>query len=81
MAVDALDPGPDGTYPWWPRDGEGRPLNSQAAAEVAGSGTYMPHGTEVSGDRDRDGLPKRHDISPRRPDGTAIIPPTIPPKG
>lgn len=31
MAVDALDPGPDGDYPFWPRDDS--------------AGTYMPTGT------------------------------------
>ena len=81
MVVDAYDPGPNGDYPWWPRDAEGRPLNTHAAAEAAGSGTYMPHGVERSGGRDLDGNLKVHDLTPRKPDGTAIVSPTIPPQG
>ncbi len=79
MPVDALDPGPDGTYPYWPRDAAGKPINTQADAEAAGSGTYMPHGKELSADRDRDGYRKVHDLTPRTPDGQPIVPPTIPP--
>jgi hypothetical protein len=79
MAVDAYDPGPNGDYPYWPRDAEGRPLNTQPDAEAAGSGTYMPHGKSVSTERDRLGHPKVYDVTPRTPDGTPIDPPTIPP--
>ena len=81
MVRDAYDPGPNGDYPHWPRDAQGRPLNSQVDAEAAGSGTYMPRGIEVSPDRDRDGFRKVHYVTPRKPDGTPIVPPTIPPQG
>ncbi len=79
MPVDAYDPGPLGNYPYWPRDAAGKPINTQAHAEAADSGTYMPHGKEVSADRDRDGNPLLLDLTPRKPDGTPIVPPTIPP--
>jgi hypothetical protein len=79
MAVDAYDPGPLGNYPYWPRDAEGRPINDQAHAETAGSGSYMPHGTELDSSRDRDGYRKVHDLTPRTADGQPIVPPTIPP--
>ena len=39
----------------------------------------MPHGTEPSRDRDRDGYRKVRDVTPRTPDGTPFVPPTIPP--
>ncbi|MDP9358983.1 MAG: hypothetical protein M3R02_27630 [Chloroflexota bacterium] len=79
MPVDAYDPGPLNNYPYWPRDAAGKPLNTPADAEAAGSGTYMPHGKELSDDHDRDGYRKVHDLTPRKPDGTPIEPPTIPP--
>jgi hypothetical protein len=81
MAVDALDPGPNGDYPYWPRDDQGRPLNTEAAAKAVDSGTYMPHGNELSARRDRAGYRQVHDLTPHKPDGTPIAPPTIPPKG
>ncbi len=69
----------NGDYPYWPRDAQGKPLNTQSDAETAGSGTYMPDGTERSSHRDRDGYRQVHDLTPRKPDGTPIVPPTIPP--
>ncbi len=79
MAVDAYDPGPRGDFPYWPRDAAGKPINTQADAEAADSGTYMPHGKELSAERDRDGHRKVHDLTPRAPDGAPIEPPVIPP--
>ena len=74
MAVDAYDPGPDNTYPYWPRDAAGKPLTTQAEAEAAGSGTFVPTSVEVSAERDRDGYRKRHDLTPRKPNGEPISP-------
>ncbi|MDP9461361.1 MAG: hypothetical protein M3Q22_14305, partial [Actinomycetota bacterium] len=59
----------------------GKPINTQADAEAADSGTYMPHGKELSAERDRDGHRKVHDLTPRAPDGAPIEPPVIPPDG
>lgn len=33
MAVDALDPGPDGDYPYFPRDADGRPIWSTTSPQ------------------------------------------------
>ncbi len=70
MAEDALDPGPDGTYPHWPRRPDGTPDPER-----------MPTGThrqKVPGKRGRRVIV---DVTPRRPDGTPIEPPTLPPEG
>ncbi len=72
MAVDALDPGPDGTYPYWPRDAAGRPLTSHSTAQEEDAGTYMPTGLHR-----QDG--RLLDLTPTGPDGQPITPPTIPP--
>lgn len=72
MATDALDPGPDGSYPFWPRDAAGRPLTSDTDAQAAGAGTYMPTGVRQHGDR-------LLDLTPTGPDGQPITPPTLPP--
>lgn len=72
MAVDALDPGPNGDYPYFPRDAEGRPLTSHAQAKAEDAGTYMPTGLHRQGGR-------LLDLTPRTPDGQPIEPPTIPP--
>ncbi len=75
MAVDAFDPGPDGTYPYFPRDGRGRPLwsDSQDTDKVPVEGVApMPRGW-----RREHGRPV--DVTPRRPDGAPINPPTLPP--
>lgn len=63
MAVDALDPGPNGDYPNWPRLPDGTPDPAR-----------MPTGLTT-----QDGVPI--DLTPRAPDGTPIVPPTIPPGG
>jgi hypothetical protein len=81
VPVDAYDPGPNGDYPYWPRDAEGKPINTQADAEAADSGTYLPHGTERSALRDRDGYRKVYDLTPRTPTGEPIVPPPLPPEG
>ncbi|GHA75661.1 hypothetical protein GCM10010305_17970 [Streptomyces termitum] len=75
MAVDALDPGPNGDYPHFPRDAEGRPAWADTATDAE---TVMPRGVQRM----------RHagrltviDLTPRHPDGTPIDPPVIPPNG
>ena len=73
MARDALDPGPDGTYPAWPRD----PVMGQPEL---GPGTRMPSGETWQ--RTPDGRLVRIDVTPTNdPSGTPIVPPTIPPAG
>ena len=78
MAVDAFDPGPGGTYPWFPRDSAGRPAWSDSPAtdgQPADNGSFrMPRGLRRDGDR-------WIDLTPRKPDGAPIDPPTIPPAG
>jgi len=70
MANDALEPGPAGTYPHWPRKPDGSPDPAR-----------MPTG--ITGHRIRKGPRKGQtvviDQTPRKPDGTPIVPPTIPP--
>lgn len=81
MAVDALDPGPKGDYPYFPRDAMGRPVWSDAPTglPVLNSGAPMPRGIQ----RMRDPADPRRfvtvDITPRLPDGTPVDPPVIPP--
>jgi len=58
--LDALDPGPDGEYPNWPRDESG--------------GTRMSTGLHVQ--RDLHGRIWTVDLTPTDADGTAIEPPT-----
>ncbi len=69
MPNDALDPGVDGSYPFWPRRPDGTPDPER-----------MPTG------KHRQKLPGTNrrvltDQTPRKPDGTPIVPPTIPPEG
>lgn len=68
MPNDALDPGPDGSYPHWPRLADGTPDPER-----------MPTGERWH--RTPDGRLVRVDLTPRHPDGTPINPPTIPPTG
>ncbi len=75
MAVDAFDPGPKNDHPFFPRDSQGRPLWSdhQGTDKTAGDNGAAPmprgwrreHGRQV-------------DVTPRKPDGTPMIPPSIP---
>ncbi|MEU9758280.1 hypothetical protein ACFYYY_08765 [Streptomyces sp. NPDC001834] len=75
MAVDALDPGPNGDYPHFPRDAHERPAWADAAMSAE---TVMPR--EVQRMRHADRLVVL-DLTPRHPDGTLIDPPVIPPNG
>ncbi len=77
MAVDILDPGPNGDYPYWPRDAAGQPITTQEQARAAGSGTYVPTGTHLEPDADGHLWPV--DLTPRTPGGAPIEPPVIPP--
>ncbi len=76
MAVDTYDPGPDNTYPFFPRDAAGRPLwsDSQGTDKITGDTGVAPMPR---------GWRKEHgrmvDVTPRRPDGTPISAPAIPP--
>lgn len=72
MAVDALDPGPNGDYPYFPRDTEGKPLTSHSQAKTEDAGTYRPTGLHTE-----NGV--LLDLTPTGPDGQPIEPPTIPP--
>jgi hypothetical protein len=67
MPNDALDPGPDGTYPYWPRTAEGE------WDEVR-----MPTGEHYQR-RKSDGKVFRVDLTPRQTDGTPIVPPDLDP--
>lgn len=67
MTRDAFDPGPNGDYPWWPRDAEGRPILGPGAEGRMPTGLTSQRGRLI-------------DVTPRHPDGTPIVPPTIPPE-
>jgi hypothetical protein len=75
MAVDALDPGPDGDYPYFPRDADGRPAWSDTSM---GTETVMPRGVQRMRHAGRLAVT---DLTPRHLDGTPIDPPVIPPSG
>lgn len=65
-ATDALDPGPNGDFPWWPRlpDGSTDPER-------------MPRGPRTM--RGPDGKALIYDPAPGLPDGTRAGPPEPPP--
>lgn len=84
MALDALEPGENGTYPAFPRLLDGSPAWSDTAATdgkpVPGRGpggmvTPMPRGTRTER---REGKQVLVDLTPRGPGGVAINPPTLP---
>ncbi len=75
MAVDALDPGPEGDYPYFPRDADGRPAWSDTAMATE---TVMPRGVQRTRHA---GRLTAIDLTLRHPDGTPIDPPAIPPNG
>ena len=80
MAVDALDPGPNGDYPYFPRDAQGRPIWTEPTADNP-EGTYMPRGNQQMRVPGTAGRLILIDLTPRLPDGTEISPPDIPPHG
>jgi hypothetical protein len=63
---DALDPGEDGSYPAWPRlaDGSTDPVRMPTGVQ--------PHRVRHTGRR------VIIDVTPRHPDGTPIVPPSLP---
>lgn len=81
MAVDALDPGPGGTYPHFPRDAQGRPVwsDSPTGLPVANGGAPMPRGIQPTRDPRHPGRLLAVDVTPRQSDGRPINPPVIPP--
>lgn len=83
MAHDAYDPGPDGTYPWFPRLPDGSPDWPRV---VGGDAYRTEDGRWLTGTHSRPRRPSWHtghavliDVTPRDPDGNAINPPTIAP--
>ena len=65
MVNDAFDPGPDGSYPYFPREAAGRPAwsDSQSTDKIAVDGVApMPRGWRQEGGRPVD-------VTPRNPDG------------
>lgn len=81
MAVDALDPGPDGNYSYFPRDAEGNPVWSDGPRGSQEGGTLMPRGIQLMRDPANPGRLVVVDVTPRLADGTVIDPPVIPPNG
>lgn len=78
MATDALDPGPDGDYPYFPRDEQGRPRWFDTQTGESNTGTYMPRGVQ-SVREPSTGQVTLVDLTPRHADGSEINPPVIPP--
>lgn len=80
MAVDALDPGPNGDYPYFPRDAKGRPAwaDSPTGSPAVNEGAPMPRGVQQMR-APSTGRLVAVDLTPRLPDGTAIDPPDISP--
>jgi hypothetical protein len=86
MANDALDPGPDGTYPYFPRQADGSPAWSDLA-ETDGIAVInpkgipvapMPRGTRVIRRGTWQGERILVDVTPTGPDGTPVDPPVLP---
>lgn len=63
MPEDALDPGPSGDYPHWPRRPDGTPAPERMPSGIHYQ--YSPDGEYV-----------RIDLTVRHPDGTPIVPPS-----
>lgn len=71
MAVDALDPGPEGDYPYFPRRADGTPSWSDTAATdgIGVNGVApMPRGLRAQSGT-------TIDVTPTNTDGTPIAPP------
>lgn len=66
MTTDALDPGPDNSFPFWPRLADG--ITDPAR---------MPRGARAM--RGPDGTGVVYDPAPGNPDGTPAGPPEPPP--
>lgn len=76
MVLDALDPGPNGDFPYFPRLPDGSPAWSDRCPPDY-QGTHMPRGrTTVV----RNGQRYVIDQTPHDADGNPINPPIIPPQ-
>jgi hypothetical protein len=86
LVRDALDPGPNGDYPFFPRDLDGKPLWGKATATytvgdppreriVVGMPTGLRHLTRVVNGREETIL---IDLTPYDANGQRLNPPTIP---
>lgn len=82
MTVDALNPGPEGNYPHFPRDAMGHPAWSDAPTglPVVNGGAPMPRGIQGLKDPGRPGRLVTIDVTPRHANGEPINPPVIPPR-
>lgn len=76
MAHDALDPGPDGTYPYFPRLPDGSPAWSDRCPPGYHGGR-MPRGTHRQ--RTPSGEVVMIDMTPYDSAGNPIDPPTLQP--
>lgn len=79
MPLDALDPGPGGTYPHFPRDRNGTPLWSrteQTDGQPVEGVVPMPTGERAIR---RNGVRLLIDVTPRDAQGQPINPPTLQP--
>ncbi len=74
MAHDALDPGPDGTYPFFPRLSDGSPAWADRCPPDY-TGTRMPRGVTTIV---RGGQRYLIDQTPRDASGAPIDPPVLP---
>lgn len=79
MAVDALDPGPNGDYPYFPRDAEAGPMwgDTPSPLPVVNGGAPMPRG--IRRQRSVGGDLVVIDMTPIGPDGLPVDPPVIRP--
>lgn len=85
MARDVLDPGPEGTYPGWPRRpdgtpaGKGLPVTTEAERQAE---QRMPTGIHWQKDPST-GRWVKVDLTLRQPDGTPVVDavPDLPPEG
>ncbi|SBV00576.1 hypothetical protein YW5DRAFT_01908 [Streptomyces sp. Ncost-T6T-1] len=80
MAIDALDPGEDGTYPHFPRDKDGRPLwsdHQMTDGQPVDGQAPMPRG--IRRKPVGRGNVVTIDVTPTGPNGQPINPPDLPP--
>ena len=78
MPRDALDPGPDGTYPAFPRRPDGRPDFERAGWPPGANAEFDRTGEVPSGltrMHDPDGRPVTVDLTLRDQEGRPVVPP------
>jgi len=85
VANDALDPGPQNMYPYFPRTSTGAPFWSDSeltdGSRVDPQGVVRPYAPMPRGKRktkDSNGRWVEVDVTPRGPGGVAINPPNLP---